>query len=56
MANEFLKPLSVNINSLNKLNNFSVISTFISETALLLLRSDLTKFVCHATGSGQVTG
>ena len=53
MANEFLKSLSVN--SLKKLNNFAVISTFISETALLLL-SDLTKFVCHATGSGQVTG
>ena len=58
MANEFLKSLSVN--SLKKLNNFAVISTFISETALLsavLLWSDLTyKFVCHATGSGQVTG
>ena len=53
MANEFLKSLSVN--SLKKLNNFAVISTFISETALLLW-SDLTKFVCHAMGSGQVTG
>ena len=52
MANEFLKSLSVN--SLKKLNNFAVISTFISETALLLW-SDLTKFVCHAKGSGQVT-
>ena len=52
MANEFLKSLSVN--SLKKLNNFAVISTFISETALLW--SDLTKFVCHATGSAQVTG
>ena len=49
----FLKSLSVN--SLKKLNNLAVISTFISETALLLW-SDLTKFVCHATGSGQVTG
>ena len=55
MANKFLRYLSVN--SLKKLNNcdFAVISTFISETALLLW-SDLTKFVCHATGSGQVTG
>ena len=53
MANEFLK--SPSVNSLKKLNNFAVISTFISETALLLW-SDLTKFVCHATGSGQVTG
>ena len=53
MANEFLKSLSVN--SLKKLNNFAAISTFISETRLLLW-SDLTKFVCHATGSGQVTG
>ena len=53
MANEFLKSLSVN--SPKKLNNFAVISTFISETALLLW-SYLTKFVCHATGSGQVTG
>ena len=51
MANEFLKSLSAN--SLKKLNNFVVISTFISKTALLLW-SDLTKFVCHATGSGQV--
>ena len=53
MANEFLKSLSVNY--LKKLNNFVVISTFISESALLLW-SDLTKFACHATGSGQVTG
>ena len=53
MANEFLK--SPSVNSLKKLNNFAVISTFISETALLLW-SDLTKFVCHAKGSGQVTG
>ena len=53
MANEFLK--SPSVNSLKKLNNFALISTFISETALLLW-SDLTKFVCHATGSGQVTG
>ena len=50
MANEFLK--SPSVNSLKKLNNFAVISTFISETALLLW-SDLTKFVCHATGSGH---
>jgi len=53
MANEFLNSLSVN--SLKKRNNFAVISTFITETALLLW-SDLTKFVCHATGSGLVTG
>jgi len=53
MANEFLKSLS--FNSLKKLNNFAVVSTFIAETALLLW-SDLTKLVCHATGSGQVTG
>ena len=53
MANEILKSLSVN--SLKKLNNFAVTSTFISETALLLW-SALTKFACHATGSGQVTG
>ena len=53
MASEFLKSLS--INSLKRLNNFAVISTFISETALLLW-ADLTKFVCHATGSGAVTG
>ena len=53
MANEFLKTLSVN--SLKKLNNLAVISTFISETEPLLW-SDLTKFACHATGSGQVTG
>jgi len=54
MANEFSKSLSVN--SQKKLSNFAVIPAFISETALLLW-SDLTKFVCHATGSGsgQVT-
>ena len=52
MATELLKSLSVN--SLKKLNNFAVIATFVSETALLLW-SDLTKFVCHATGSGPVT-
>ena len=52
MANEFLKSLSVN--SLKE-NQLAVIPTFISETALLLW-SYLTKFVCHATGSGQVTG
>ena len=53
MANEFSKSSSVN--SLKKLNNLAVISTFIAETAPLLW-SDLTKLVCHATGSGQVTG
>jgi len=57
MANELLKSLSDN--SLKKLNNFALISKFISETALLvllLLWFDLTKIVCHATGSGPVTG
>jgi len=53
MANEFSKSLSVD--SLKKLNNFAVISTSFFETALLLW-SELTKFVCHAMGSGEVTG
>ena len=52
MANELLQ--SLRVNSLKKLNNFAVISTFISETALLLW-IDLTRFVCQATGSGPVT-
>ena len=52
MANELLQ--SLRVNSLKKLNNFAVISTFISETALLLW-FDLTRFVCQAAGSGPVT-
>ena len=54
MASEFFKSLS--LKPLKKLNNFAGISTVISETALLsVLGSDLTKFVCNAAGSGQVT-